>query len=214
LKEEKIMIFSVGDKVMHPKYGAGQITGEEHRELVEGFKHYCVIKLLDTGAIAYIPMRKMDELGVRPVMSRPELGCVLETLRGVPCVLSKDFKVRQERIREKLGTCRPILIAEAIRDLTWRKQNARLTKQDENLLRQGRELLAGEIAVATDTQFFDAQEAIDAALKVAMADEPDEHERARVVSTALKPTPGTLIHAFLKRAKDKGETWYAQTQDT
>ena len=40
------MGFSVGDKVMHPKFGAGQITGEEHRELVDGFKHYYVIKVV------------------------------------------------------------------------------------------------------------------------------------------------------------------------
>ncbi len=26
------MEFSVGDKVMHPNFGAGQITGEQHRD--------------------------------------------------------------------------------------------------------------------------------------------------------------------------------------
>ncbi len=161
------MHFAVGDKVVHPRYGAGQITGEEHRELVDGFEHYCVIKLVDTGATAYIPMRKMDELGVRPVMSRAEFARVLETLRGVPRLLAKDFKIRHERIREKLATCHPIQIAETVRDLTWRKQDAYLTKIDEDLLRQGRALLAGEIAVATDIKSFDAQDAIDATLKVA-----------------------------------------------
>jgi RNA polymerase-interacting CarD/CdnL/TRCF family regulator len=38
------MEFSIGDKGMHPNFGAGQITGEEHRELVDGFKHYNVIE--------------------------------------------------------------------------------------------------------------------------------------------------------------------------
>jgi CarD family transcriptional regulator len=172
------MQFSIGDKVMHPNHGAGQIMGEEHRELVAGFKHYCVIKILGTGGIAYIPIRKMDELGVRPVMSQIKFTRVLGTLGGVPCLLPKDYKIRQEQIRGKIKTCIPIQIAEAIRDLTWHKRSTKLTKVDEDLLNQGRELLAGEIALATDTEFFDAQDTIDTTLKIAMADEANELERA------------------------------------
>ena len=79
------MQFSVGDKIMHPKFGAGEIVGEQHRELVEGFEHYFVIKIMSTGATAYVPVRKMEELGVRLVMSRSKLVQVLKTLRDVPC---------------------------------------------------------------------------------------------------------------------------------
>jgi CarD family transcriptional regulator len=197
------MQFSVGDKIMHPRYGAGQIMGEEHRELVVGFKHYCVVKILGTGATAYIPMRKMDELGVRPIMSRAKIVLVLDALRDEPDLLPKDYKVRQEQIQKKIKTCLPLQIAEAVRDLTWHKQNAKLTKVDEDLLNQGRGLLAGEIALATDTELFDAQDAIDATLEMAMADEADEFEQAQAASVALKPKPEGLIQEFLARAKGK-----------
>jgi RNA polymerase-interacting CarD/CdnL/TRCF family regulator len=94
---EESMGFSVGDKVMHPKFGAGQITGEKHRELVDGFKHYYVINVVGTKATAYVPIRKMDELGVRLVMSSGKLTQVLGTLRSVPSTLSNDYKERQAR---------------------------------------------------------------------------------------------------------------------
>ena len=32
------MDFSIGDQVVHPKHGAGQITGKEQLQLVEGFE--------------------------------------------------------------------------------------------------------------------------------------------------------------------------------
>jgi RNA polymerase-interacting CarD/CdnL/TRCF family regulator len=54
------MGFSIGDKVMHPSFGAGQITGEDHRELVDGFKHCYVINVVDKRATAYVPIHKMD----------------------------------------------------------------------------------------------------------------------------------------------------------
>jgi CarD family transcriptional regulator len=167
------MRFSIGDKVVHPKFGAGKITGEEHRELVQGFEHYYVINILDTGATAYIPAGKMEDLGVRPVMSRNKLTQVFETLGSLPRVLSKDYKRRQARIQDKLGTGRPVPIAEAVRDLAWRKKKKRLTQKDEALLSRGMDLLAGEMALATDTEIFDARETIDIALKAAMAEDND-----------------------------------------
>jgi CarD family transcriptional regulator len=178
LQQEKIM-FSVGDKVMHPEYGAGQITGVEHRALMKELKHFYVIELLEPKSTLYIPTHKMDELGVRPVMSRAKLAQVLDTLRSMPRRLSQDFKERQERVREKIRAGRPIQAAEAVRDLTYRGQHNRLTKIDEALLNQGRELLATEMAMATDIKLLDAHQMIDAALEVAMMNELDELERTQ-----------------------------------
>lgn len=163
------MQFAIGDKVMHPRFGAGEIIGEEHRELVEGFAHYFVINVLTSGATAYVPVGKMQELGVRPVMSRTKLAQVLRTLRGMPRVLSKDYKQRQARIQEMLGTGRPVPVAEVVRDLAWRRKHKNLTQKDEALLARGMDLLASEMAAATDTQILDAREAIDVTLRGAMA---------------------------------------------
>jgi CarD family transcriptional regulator len=137
----------------------------EHRELVEGFEHYFVVELLADGSTLYIPMCMMDALGMRPVMSQARLARVLETLRGVPHQLSKDFRKRQERIRTKLATARPVKVAEVVRDLTFRRKQKHLTKVDKRLLNRGRELLAAEMAAATDTKILDAHGTISTALR-------------------------------------------------
>jgi RNA polymerase-interacting CarD/CdnL/TRCF family regulator len=120
-------------------------------------------------------------------MSRAKLARVLNALRSAPRMLSKDYRERQEGIREKLGTGRSISIAEAVRDLTCYGQRGRLTQKDEELLNRGRKLLAGEVAAATDVQMFDAQEAISAALEVAVASEFTNPEQTQEVNTVLKP---------------------------
>jgi CarD family transcriptional regulator len=173
---EESMGFLVGDKVMHPNFGAGQITGEEHRELVDGFKHYYVIKLMDTRATAYVPIRKMDELGVRLVMSSRKLIQVLGTLRSVPSTLSNDYKERQKGVQDKLGTGLPVLVAETVRDLTWRRKRRHLTQRDIALLKRGRERLAAEMALATDADVLEAHESIDGTLRAALALGFDELE--------------------------------------
>lgn len=193
------MQFSVGDKLMHPQYGPGEITAMENRELMEGFKHYYVIELIMDGSTLYVPMRKMDELGMRPVMSRVKLAQVLATLRSMPRRLSKDFKERQGRIREKLASARPIKLAEAVRDLTGRRRRSRLTKVDKALLNRGRELLAAEMAMVTGTDILYAHETIDAALGSVIARESDESRQAQVSSMALASTPKTLVHKLFRR---------------
>ncbi len=164
------MQFSIGDKIVHPQYGAGQITGIEHRELVEGFEHYYVVKLLVQDSTLYIPMRKTDDLGVRAVMSQSKLDHVIDILKSMPTRLSKDYKKRQGGIQEKIGTGLPIRIAEAIRDLNWHRHRKRLTKKDEDLLAKGQEFLASEIAMAMDSPIPDAYEMINTVVNDAISE--------------------------------------------
>jgi RNA polymerase-interacting CarD/CdnL/TRCF family regulator len=148
---------------------------------VNGFKHYFVINVLGTGATAYVPKRKMGELGVRLVMSWGKRVQVFSTLRSPPQILSNDYKQRQARVQEKLSTFQPVAVAEAVRDLTWHRKRKRLTQKDEALLKQGRELLTTEIALAADAESSDAQEMIDAALRAAVASGSAELEDSRRV---------------------------------
>jgi CarD family transcriptional regulator len=195
-----MMEFTVGDKVMHPNFGAGKITGETHRELVQGFEHYFVIEVIRTRATAYVPIRKMDELGVRSVMSRDKMVQVLETLRGEPSVLENDYKPRQANIEEKLETRRPIPIAEAIRDLSWHEKEHRLTKRDGDLLAKGVELLATEMALMAEAEIADAQQMIDAVLKAVMTDAVDERESI-IADVASPVTQDTLLQRLFDRVR-------------
>ena len=162
------MEFSIGDQVMHPKHGAGQITGQKHLKIVEGFENYYVIKVGDKGLVVHIPMRKMEELGVRPIMARSKLTRVLDTLRDTPYRLSENFKIRQARVKEKLKTGRPLEIAEVVRDLTWRKHRASLSAADARLLDRGLDLLSAEIALVTNKEPFDVHKTISNTLTDAM----------------------------------------------
>lgn len=167
------MELSVGDEVVYPRHGMGRITGMERLDLVEGFERYYVIEIPDKGLTVRVPVRKMDELGLRPVMSRTKLARVLEALRAAPHLLSEDYKKRQAGVRERLGTGAPMHIAEVVRDLTWHERRAHLTRADSDLLAWGREFLSAEMALVTGTEVTDAKQMIDSALSAVVAGEPD-----------------------------------------
>lgn len=171
------MEFSVGDKVVHPHHGPGQITGVEHRELLDGKKRYYVIEIPATELTVRVPRRKVDHVGVRPAMSRAKVARVLDTLRGKPGRLPQDYKERQESVWEKIRTSRPIPTAEAVRDLTWRSRNSHLTKKDSELLRRGQDFLAAEMALVSDSEVSEASARIESALAMAMAARMEREQR-------------------------------------
>jgi CarD family transcriptional regulator len=158
------MKLSVGDKVVHPRCGFGQVVGLERLDLVDGFERYYAIEIPDQGLTVHVPVRNAVELGVRPVMSRAKLARVLDMLRGKPRLLSEDYKERQAWIRERLEVGSPLRIAEIVRDLTWHERRAHLTKADSDLLARGRQFLSAEIALVTGTDIDAARRAIDVAL--------------------------------------------------
>ena len=59
------MQFSVGDKVVHPYHGAGQITGLERKELLDEAKRYFVIDIPSHELTVWIPRSKMEQVGIR-----------------------------------------------------------------------------------------------------------------------------------------------------
>jgi CarD family transcriptional regulator len=188
------MEFSVGDHVVHPKHGAGRITGAEQLELVEGFENYYVIEIRDKRLVVRVPVCKMEELGVRPAMPRSKLASVMDRLRSMPLRLSANLKTRQARIQEKLKTGQPLKIAEVIRDLTWLKRRARLSGTDAFLLDRSQELLATEIALITDTDATEARRTISMALMNAMASESSDKEPEKTqeqVPQGLNHCPAT-----------------------
>jgi RNA polymerase-interacting CarD/CdnL/TRCF family regulator len=90
-------------------------------------------------------------------------------LRSKPRPLPEDFKERQEEMWAKLETGRVMQLARVVRDLTWHRERAYLTRKDNDYLRQGRELLAAEMALVSGDAASDASKLIEATMTAAVA---------------------------------------------
>lgn len=158
------MQFTVGDKVVHPHHGPGQITAIERKQFLGEAKGYYVIEIPTQALTVYVPRRQADNIGIRPAMSQARLARVMAILRSRPAMLPEDYKERQEKVWEKLKTSQSIQVAEVVRDLTWRERHAHLTKKDADYLQRGQEFLAAEMALLADGEISEASKTIDAML--------------------------------------------------
>ena len=162
------MQFAINDKVIHPRHGAGRITGIQQRGSTGETSSYFVIYIPAQRLTVYVPALQMEQVGVRPVISLAKVPRLLDTLKSAPVCLQDDIDERQKGLWAKLGTGIVLQAAEVVRDLTWRRFQSHLTRKDTEYLTRGRAWLAAEMALAADGELSDANKEIDAALAAGM----------------------------------------------
>jgi RNA polymerase-interacting CarD/CdnL/TRCF family regulator len=143
---------------------------------MDGPKRYYVIVIPGQRLTLHVPVRKAGKMGMRLAMSQSRFPRVLSILRSRPRLLAEDYRERQEQVSALLKTGRVMKLARVVRDLTWHRETAHLTKTDTDYLKQGRELLAAEMALVSGDDVSDASKLIEATMTAAMAGTPNYAE--------------------------------------
>lgn len=152
--------FEVGDAVIHPVRGVGVVT--EIRELgTDGeIQRYYNIKLLNQPRTnLMIPITKAEERGLRPTVKEARLDQIWHVFEAPPEILPDDYRVRHRMMREKVRSGDVLEVAEAVRDMAWRKQqdDGGLTRRGRRAYRKGLAMLAGELAAARGMEMVEAR---------------------------------------------------------
>ena len=169
------MTFQVGDTVIHPHYGAGVITEIQERHSLGPKRSYYSIKLLgDSQTTVMVPLGKEENVGLRHPISKSQLNHLWRILRGEPQALPDEHKQRYAVLEDKLQDGDVFQIAEAVRDLAWRREEKRtLTKVGKRLYETGLGFIASELAgvQGSDVDTAEAQiaERLDASIGSSVA---------------------------------------------
>lgn len=162
------MEYEVGENIVHPAHGTGEILGVEEQVLAEESKEYCVIFFPDRKLKIRIPLSRIDDVGLRSIMSSKTYRQILETLPEAPRPLPQDFKERREMLQAIVSSGYPLRVAGAIRDLTWRSHNKPLNRSDAEMLSEARHRLVQEMALATGKEMQDINAVVDRALEASV----------------------------------------------
>ena len=110
------MTFEVGETVVHPQYGAGEITDIQERHSLGPTRRYYSIQLLgDVQTTVMVALGKEESVGVRQPIPKARLSRLWRILRGKPEVLPDEHKARYAVIETKLQEGDLFQIAEVVR---------------------------------------------------------------------------------------------------
>jgi CarD family transcriptional regulator len=171
--------YSVGSKVVHPAHGAGTIVAIQEKSLGDLRRTYYVINTLSTGVTAgtrqlMVPVSRAIPSGLRRVGKAAGLREVLRNCTPPEeCDIDKDYRTRQEAIRTLLNSGSFAQVVDAVLTLYVLHLKRPLGVVDRQLLDHGKDILASELAVATNTEMEDALRELETTLAAVVGEDEE-----------------------------------------
>jgi CarD family transcriptional regulator len=141
--------FHVGDKAVYPAQGVAEVVGIEEKEIASMVTSFYVLKILDSEMKIMVPTAKAEQVGLRQVASRSEIGEVMAILKEEEVQVDKQTWNRRYRgFMEKIKTGSLFEVAEVYRDLSRLKSTKTLSFGERRMLDTARNLIVKELSVA------------------------------------------------------------------
>lgn len=139
-------MFNIGEQVVHPQHGVGQVVKLEAREFGSGeTRMYYEISIPGTGSTLWVPCDP-PSYGLRSLADRAEIERCRSVLASRPAPLTDDPRTRQSHLAERLkgGTIR--VQCEVVRDLYAFGEHKSLYGSMAGFFRQTQNVLCEEWA--------------------------------------------------------------------
>jgi len=153
-------MFAVGSKVVHPCHGAGTIVNIQEKSIGAKAQTYYVIDTVCGSMRLMVPVHKGDDVGLRDVGETMSLkkDLAAATIAPKDGEIEKDFRARQAQLREKIKSGSFAEVTAAVRLLYFINAKRPLGLTDRQLFDQGKEMLAGELCLASEMKVDEAKQ--------------------------------------------------------
>ena len=156
--------YSVGDFIVYPSHGVGEITDIQTFEIAEEkLEMYNVIFDKEKMTLK-IPTIKAKEIGIRKVSSRNEMKKTLEILKSKAKIRRTMWSRRAQEYEAKINSGILIELTEVVRDLFRNSNQPEQSYSERQLYESARDRLAREVAVVEKTDDDNAVEKIETIL--------------------------------------------------
>lgn len=115
--KSKKLPFSVGDYVVYPTHGVGEVIDIANEEIAGFELKLFVISFAAEKMTLRVPIGKADESGLRKISSKDKMQNAIGTLKGRARAKRTMWSRRAQEYEAKINSGDPILIAEVVRDL-------------------------------------------------------------------------------------------------
>jgi CarD family transcriptional regulator len=140
-------MFNIGEQVVHPQHGVGQVVKLEERGFGSGVRRlYYEISIAGAGSTLWVPCEP-PSFGLRNLADRAEIEVCRQVLGSRPVSLTEDARTRQSKLAERLkeGTIR--VQCEVVRDLYAFGEHKSLYGSMAGFYRQTQNVLCEEWAL-------------------------------------------------------------------
>jgi CarD family transcriptional regulator len=160
-REAECIDFSIGDNVVYPHHGAGQVIKKEKKEILGETREYLTIKILHNDMTVMVPCENAGKAGLRRVIDEDTVKKVLSVLTDDVSEMPKNWNRRFKHNRDKIKTGDIYELAEVVRNLAVREQDKGLSTGEKQMYTRAKKILASEMMYALEKTEDEAEAYLD-----------------------------------------------------
>jgi CarD family transcriptional regulator len=164
-REAEHIEFEIGDNVVYPHHGAGQVIKKDQKEILGEVREYLTIKILHNDMTVMVPCENAGKAGLRRVIDEDTVKKVLAVLCDECSEMPKNWNRRFKHNRDKIKTGDIYELAEVVRNLAVREQDKGLSTGEKQMYTRAKKILASEMMYALEKSEDEAEAYLDELLQ-------------------------------------------------
>ena len=163
-REIECIDFEIGDHVVYPHHGAGQVLKKEDKEILGEVRQYLTIKILHNDMTVMVPCENAGKAGLRRIIDEEAIKKVLGVLQDDVSEMPKNWNRRFKHNRDKIKTGDIYELAEVVKNLSLRDHEKGLSTGEKQMFVKAKKILASELMYAKGLDEDGAAEWLDGVL--------------------------------------------------
>jgi CarD family transcriptional regulator len=139
--------FKIGESIVYPAHGVGQIIGIEEQEIAGMTLELFVIQIEKDKLTLRVPTARLEAAGIRKLAEDNIVSRAMETLKGRARIKRTMWSRRAQEYEAKINSGDLIAIAEVVRDLYRSETQPEQSYSERQLYESALDRMAREIAV-------------------------------------------------------------------
>ncbi|MEE2037636.1 CarD family transcriptional regulator [Nocardiopsis sp. CT-R113] len=140
------MNLDIGHMLIHPHHGLVTITSRAMRTTPAGSVEFLTLTVRTSDLELQIPVANVELIGLREVIDDAGLQRIVDALSVPPGDDPPNWSRRYKNYEIKLASGDPARVAEAVRSISDRQREKKISAGEKRLYLRGMEMLATEIA--------------------------------------------------------------------
>ena len=157
-------MYQIGDKVVHPMYGAGVVDSIAQKTVDDVERDYYILKLPNRSMVVMIPTENCDEIGVRRVVDQAQADLVMAAIPDIQVEMTANWNHRYRENMERMKSGDLLEVARVIKGLTQRDQKRGLSTGERKMLHSAKQILISEIVLSKSVSYESVEEELNTAL--------------------------------------------------
>ena len=157
-------MFSIGDRIVYPMYGAGIITDIVEKDFLGEIRIYYTVSLPYSRMEASVPVDNCERLGVRPVIEQSRIDEIIDVLRHPSEKMNPNWNKRYRENTERMQTGNILEVAAVVRNLVRTDRAKPLSTGEKKLLGTAKQILESELIYSGGYTMEEADELVESSI--------------------------------------------------